>query len=294
MAVGGAVWFRQYTKVVPPEIPQEMRTAMLHSQLTGRQEAEVESLPQPVQKRGAYTLPFQEDEEGTAPTPTLTQEGEAGAVDHLLAARRVTTHSDKEYWVTLSDGTLVHLNYNTRVIYPEKFEGKTRDVILDGEAYFMVAKDRRHPFIVHTQAGDVRVYGTHFNVSARTEQTEVVLVEGSVGVTPTSGSEQMLKPGQMATLNAQESAVNCQDVDVEPYIAWNTGTFIFEDCPLSQLMDVLSKWYGFKIAFQSSEAREKHFTGEIDRYGSIHPTLEAISQVTGLSLYVHDGKIVIE
>ena len=259
--------------------------------------------------------PLSPPEGGTTDSALKTIEAPSGAVGGASEASCVTTLSDKEYWVTMSDGTLVHLNYNTRVIYPEKFVGDSRDVYLDGEAYFMVAKDKRHPFIVHTPQGDIRVHGTEFNVSTRGGEsgkwkeesgkwkeergkwkeaycTEVVLVKGSVGVTPTSGSEQMMRPGQKCSiLNSQFSI---DEVDVEPYVAWNTGTFVFEDCPLSQLMDVLSKWYGFKVVFQSTEAWEKHFTGEIDRYGSIRPTLEAISQVTGLSLYVRDGKIVIE
>ena len=313
MAAGGAVWFHQYTKVVPPEIPREMRTAMLHSQLTGRQGAIIESLEAPLSPPDR--APLSPPEGGTIDSALKTIEAPSGAVGGASEASCVTTLSDKEYWVTMSDGTLVHLNYNTRVIYPEKFVGDSRDVYLDGEAYFMVAKDKRHPFIVHTPQGDIRVHGTEFNVSTRGGEsgkwkeesgkwkeergkwkeaycTEVVLVKGSVGVTPTSGSEQMMRPGQKCSiLNSQFSI---DEVDVEPYVAWNTGTFVFEDCPLSQLMDVLSKWYGFKVVFQSTEAWEKHFTGEIDRYGSIRPTLEAISQVTGLSLYVRDGKIVIE
>lgn len=99
-------------------------------------------------------------------------------VEQLLEARRITTYQDKEYWLTLDDGTLVHLNYNTRMVCPERFIDGTRDVILDGEAYFMVAHDSRHPFVVHTPQGDIRVYGTEFNVSTRDgDCTEVVLAE---------------------------------------------------------------------------------------------------------------------
>ena len=295
VAAGSMVWFRQYSKVVPPEISEQVLAAMQQSELTGRQEALVEMVSQNVHEMAVETestalSPLEatrHDESDLTPIiPHLSNE------EILLAARRITTHSDKEFWLTLSDGTLVHLNYNTRVIYPEKFIGDTRDVILEGEAYFMVAKDKRHPFIVHTGQGDIKVYGTEFNVSSRLEQTEVVLVEGCVGVTPTSGSEQIMRPGQKwSMVNGQWSM---EDVDLEPYVAWNTGTFVFEDCPLSQLMDVLTKWYGCRVVFQSTEAWQKHFTGALDRYGSIKPALEAIASVTGLDIEIHNQQITIK
>ena len=288
--VGGLFWYRQYTTVTPPTLSQETLAAMQISKESGRTDG---VSPQPLT---AALHPQKSEESDAEDSHEAWIDDAIEIIQHPAneSAMSVDTRNGKEYWLTLSDGTVVHLNNGTRVIYPEHFVGESRDVILDGEAYFMVAKDRRHPFVVHTLAGEVKVYGTEFNVSAHQQKTEVVLVNGSVSVTLGATSfERMLQPGQMATFGAQ-GTIYVEEVDVEPYVAWNTGTFVFDNIPMQQLMDVLSKWYGFKVVFLTSDAKEKHFTGEIDRYGSIKPTLNAISQVTGLSLHVSDGKIIIE
>ena len=295
LAVGGAIWFHQYAKVTPPELSQDVLTAITRGEKSGRVMATTQLLdptsPQLVDSTSPQLLDPSAAPQRSAWVARVMESLEDDSKDEVRQMG-ITTRSANEYWLSLPDGSLVHLNYNTRVIYPEVFVGQTRDVILEGEAYFMVAKDRRHPFVVHTAAGETRVYGTEFNINTREDTTEVVLVRGSISVTPTNGSEQMLTPGQKCSLfNAQCSL---EEVDTAPYVAWNTGTFVFDNVPLQQLMDVLSHWYGFEVSFVSEEAREKHFTGELDRYGSIKPTLEAIANVTGLHLYIENGAIVIE
>src|SRR5690606_36367432 len=91
----------------------------------------------------------------------------------------------KKFRLQLSDGTMVHINSGSTLKYPIKFiAGENRQVYLDGEAFFDVAKDKKHPFIVNADNLNVRVLGTHFNVSNYPEDavTDVVLVEGSVGM----------------------------------------------------------------------------------------------------------------
>lgn len=287
---GGLFWYRQYTAVEPPVLSQQMLQAMEQSQQSGRTDG---IRPQPLKPHDKTSITG----ESSAPADEWIEEVvemiQQPAASEQLAALSIDTRESKEYWLTLPDGSVVHLNNGTRVIYPEKFVGDQRDVILDGEAYFMVAKDRRHPFVVHTYGGDVKAYGTEFNVSTRHHQAEVVLVEGSVGVTLSNTSyERMLKPGQMATLSSS-GTLSVEDVDVQPYVAWNTGSFVFDNIPMQQLMDVLSRWYGFSTEFRNPEAKAKHFTGELDRYGSIEPTLDAIGKVTGLTLTLSGDHLVV-
>ena len=154
LVVGGAFWYhRQYTKVTPPVISERVELAMQHSNASGMQGAEIVSKAtsnQPVITKEEYALYHVDDD----------------FAEQLAEAKRISTYHNKEYWVTLDDGSLVHLNYNSRLIYPERF-GDRRDVILDGEAYFMVAKDLSRQFVVHTPQGDVKVYGTEFVVNTR-------------------------------------------------------------------------------------------------------------------------------
>ena len=210
-----------------------------------------------------------------------------------IQERILTTNHDSEFWLTLDDGSRIHLNYGTTLTYPKKFDNNTRELKLDGEAYFFVAKDDKHPFIVHTPNGTVKVYGTEFNINTRDDAgfTRVVLVSGSISITPTNGREQMMKPAEMAVL----SATGCQfsTVDITPYVSWNTGTFAFADCPLEKLMHVLSHWYNKRVEFDSEETRQMQFTGTINKYGEIEPALKAIHNVTGLKITINGNLITI-
>lgn len=305
LVVGGAlVWYTQYTKVTPPEIAPEVIAAMQRSQQSGRVGADAQPISHtsPRAKSEGEQLPSGTTGEGYHSSVQEDADVEEGGFANLLNARRVTTYHDKEFWLTLDDGTLVHLNYNTRVIYPEKFSRSKREVFLDGEAYFMVAKDRSRPFIVKTHQGDVKVYGTEFWMTTRGESaeekeeklatTQVVLVKGSVGITPTGRAEQMMKPGQQCSITNGQWSMN--EVNLEPFIAWNTGNYVFENATLERLMNVVAHWYGYEVVFRNEKARHKLFTGEFDKYSSFEPMLEAIRTVTDADIHISGEQIVIQ
>lgn len=205
----------------------------------------------------------------------------------------LVTKKDKEFWMVLDDGTYVHLNYNTTLIYPNHFVGSERKVKLKGEAYFIVANDsKKRPFIVETANGDVHDYGTEFNVNTMKEKgvTSVVLVKGKVGVSSKHGKEYLLKTGDMATLKAGRTP-DIQQVDVNLYTSWNTGNFLFDGCTLQDLMEVISHWYNMKVEFSSEDMKELRFTGSIDKYEPMGQTLNAIENITGLKITAKEGII---
>jgi ferric-dicitrate binding protein FerR (iron transport regulator) len=165
-------------------------------------------------------------------------------------------------------------------------------VYLKGEAYFQVAKDKR-PFFVDTPNGSVKEYGTSFNVNTKEGgKTIVGLVEGSVSVLTTSGKEYMMKPGEMASIQSPLN-VNINKVDVEPYIAWNKGRFVFDNYTLAQVMEVLSSWYDLDVKFTSNDIKQVHYTGSIDKYGTIQPLMNAIRGVTHLNITIRNNTIYI-
>jgi hypothetical protein len=309
LIVGGAYWYhREYTRVTPPEISQEVQLAMEQSRQSGKQEALDERLK--ADEKAWSDMDGNGDKDNALssknsvtddhyPVPSLQ---ESLTKNQLLAARRIITKHDKEFWLTLDDGTLVHLNYNTRLVYPEKFGRGDRNVILDGEAYFMVAKDRSRPFVVHVPDGEIRVHGTEFNVNTRSSaletesskyETTVVLVNGSISVSPTGGKEQMMKPHEQCRISNSLCVVE-KNVDVEPYVAWNRGVFCFDNCTLEHLMKILSHWYGMNINFVSEETRHITFTGNLNKYSSIEPAIHAIHQVTGLRIEIKNNTIIID
>ncbi|WP_289754998.1 FecR domain-containing protein [uncultured Duncaniella sp.] len=213
-------------------------------------------------------------------------------VADMLSATKVTTYYDKEFWLTLPDGSVVHLGSNTRIIYPEKFDNDSRDVYLEGEAYFMVAKSDVSRFTVHTSTAATTVYGTEFNVSAPgDDRCEVVLVKGSVSVsTPTSG-ELMLKPGEGAEI--ADGTITVSEVDVTPYEAWNTGRIDFTDWTLEKLMSVIGKWYNMDIRFSDEEFSQIEITGSFNRYETLTPTIESLSVITGLTITADGNTIIV-
>ena len=286
LIVGGAYWYhREYTRVTPPEISQEVQLAMEQSRERGVQAAEIITSGMPHQQvitdeeRALYHV----DED---------------FAEQLEEAKRITTYHNKEYWVTLPDGSLVHLNYNSRLIYPEKF-GDRRDVILEGEAYLMVAKDKSRQFVVHTPKGDVKVYGTEFVVNTGTstengndnKELTVVLVKGSVSFTPTDGREKMLTPGQ--ELSIVNSQLNVSEVDTAPFVAWNEGELVFSDWTLERIMSVIARWYGLDVEFANKDLGNHKFSGSLSRYEDLKPTLETIEMVTGMRLNVNNQKLYI-
>lgn len=284
VAVAAVVWWQWGKQPASRPVPAPMSQAMTVAMHTAEQQA-VTGV--------ACTVTGHRLEASTNSTLQAQLAAlEAAGVSLDEATGTLQTRHDKEFWTTLSDGTRVHLNYNTRLSYPLLF-GDRREVELDGEAYFIVAKDEaQRPFTVRTPDGEVRDYGTEFNVNTRgtSGQTEVVLVRGSVGVA-SSGTETRLHPGQLATMDGT-AAAHVSQVDIGPYIAWNTGQFTFDNCPLDQLMHTVGSWHGCTVVFRNNADRHIPFMGTIDRYAPLAEILQSVETITGLKAQL-DGKQII-
>ena len=206
----------------------------------------------------------------------------------------LTTEGGNEFWVKLEDGTVIHLNYNTELRYPVRFGNHERTVYLKGEAYFKIAKDAR-PFYVITDEGSIKQYGTEFNVNTFTPgRTEVVLVRGKISLSATSkNKETFLKPGQVANLQKNNGGIEVRDIDPATYVGWNYGRLIFNNTTLEDIMQTLKHWYGVNIYFEQESLKNLHFTGDMDRYGSINPILQAIAQTTNIRISIKEKKVII-
>ena len=278
---GAAIWMNN-NRVEKPQLAPEILAVIEQAEKSGKNQALLSTNGRQVSVT---------NEEGIA----KAQKGEASHVTTTINGNTITTYHDSEFWMTLEDGTRVHLNYGTQLRYPIHFSSETREVELTGEAYFFVAKDKDRPFIVHTPNGDVKQYGTEFNINTKDEigVTRVVLVNGSISVIPKGGREYMMKPSDMAILQPGETEPMVSQVDITPYIAWNNGTFMFDDYTLEQLMRVLGHWYNKRVTFEDDDIREMRFTGEFDKYESIVPIMKAIHKVTGLRVEIRGQEIII-
>ena len=198
-----------------------------------------------------------------------------------------------EFNITLSDGSVVHLNSATELKYPVVFDEEKREVHVSGEAYFEVKKEEKRPFYVVVDGMRIRVYGTSFNVNTQREGfVQTVLVEGSVGIMAEGMDEECrMSPSQLAEYNKERSLIEVKEVDVESYVAWKDGFFVFEDESLEQIMNTLSLWYDVDVFYVNPQLKGLHFTGHMRRYDQIDNILKAIGSAVGVTFSVKDRSI---
>ena len=194
----------------------------------------------------------------------------------------VQTLTGMEYMLTLSDGTRVFLNAETKLRFPTRFTDKQRAVELDGEAYFEVKKDEAHPFIVKTGTVEIAVLGTSFNVRSYSGENNIAttLVSGKVAVSDGKESKE-IKPGEQAVYIKETGKMEIKDVDVSLYTAWHTGKFIFKNETLDEMLSYLSRWYGFKYRFVDDRAKQVRIGARLERYDNMNPIIEMLRK-TGL------------
>ena len=195
-----------------------------------------------------------------------------------------------EYKIVLADGTTVWLNSDSDIRFPVTFSGDKRQVELQGEAYFEVAKNVEKPFIVKINDYNIRVTGTQFNVRNYSgENVATTLVEGSVQLE--RGKEvQKMYPGQQALLVNGQLVV--KNVDVVDVIGWREGTFSFKEVRLEDIINELARWYDFDVYYQDTDVKNYHFTAWFRRNASIEEVIEVLEKTKKIKMKL-DGKTLI-
>jgi len=183
------------------------------------------------------------------------------------------------YDLTLSDGTLVTLNADSKISYPTSFDQGDREVELQGEAYFHVRKtSNQSKFIVKTQGQKIEVLGTQFNVNAYLGlgQTKTTLAEGAVLVTLEDPSKHAvrLKPNEQAIL--QQGKLNSHLVNIEEVLSWKNGQFYFNGSNTDEVMQQIARWYNIDISYKRDENKEQ-YTGKIPRNLSLNKLIELLN-----------------
>ena len=186
-----------------------------------------------------------------------------------------------EYFLTLADGTEVWLNAETEIRYPVQFTGDKRGVYLDGEAYFTVAPDKNKPFTVVSTHASVSVLGTQFNFRAYPDERDVqtTLVSGSVIMQSEKYKQQIkLVPGEQGVLEKNSAKLMKQEVNTYLYTAWKDGRFAFRDARLEDLFNILARLYDLSVFYQSPEAKDIRFTGDLNKTDDFKSILKIIEQ----------------
>lgn len=206
----------------------------------------------------------------------------------------LTIPAGEEFFYRLDDNTSVWLNSQTELRFPKEFEKGERKVYLKGEAFFDVAKDSKRPFIVSMEQGNIKVYGTRFNITNYAESPlAAVLVEGSIGFTTPEGKEVKIKPSEKLTYEQDKATISVCTVDTSLYTAWTQHLFIFNGQPLEEIMTTLSRWYNFKVSFASDDIRHIRLSGQLYRHEDIRVLLDSYETTTGLRFEIKDKTILI-
>lgn len=134
-----------------------------------------------------------------------------------------------EYQLELSDGTQVWLNAETKLVYPVRFVGGERKVILEGEAYFEVSEDKKHPFIISVGDLEVKVLGTSFNVHGYADEENIVttLLTGSVQINKQQQVLGVLRPSEQGVWDVSRKHFEAAEVYAPAYVQWRDGDFNF-------------------------------------------------------------------
>lgn len=197
-----------------------------------------------------------------------------------------------DYRLVLSDGSRVWVNAKSRLTYPECF-GDVREIQLEGEAYFEVARDEKRPFVVRTARMKVKVLGTEFNMNTRdSENVQTVLVKGQVEVAGDGDRRVLLRPGELAEM--QPAGVRVTKVNTRKYTAWHEGVFYFEEATLEEIMQELSDWYYVEVVFGTHSLRMRKFSGILKRDEAIETVLKKIGQAAGVQFVVQDGIVYVK
>ena len=170
-----------------------------------------------------------------------------------------------------------------------RFAGKRRIVRLEGEAYFDVVADEEHPFVVQTHLGEITVLGTEFNVNAYADAPVcyTTLVRGKVNFSTPNAETIALSPGEQAVVFANSSTKRV--VNLEEYVGWVNGMYIFNDRPLGDIMKTFERWYDIQVYYETPNLRDITYSGSLKRYGTINSFLDAL-ELTGDLTYKISGR----
>ncbi len=208
----------------------------------------------------------------------------------------------KKTTLMLADGTKVWLNAGSHLAFPSYFKDNTREVYLEGEAYFEVAEDTERPFHVNIDRMKVKVLGTSFNVSAYTSDSQIktVLLEGKVAISEKSQlgffkKDVILLPYQMAVLDMQTNLLTVQnEPDILSHIGWTEGFFQFSKESLESVFTKVERYYNVNFIYDPSISKTFLITGKLDLKDSLKEVLTVLSDLAKINYRISGNKIIIE
>ncbi|RZK38568.1 MAG: DUF4974 domain-containing protein [Pedobacter sp.] len=206
----------------------------------------------------------------------------------------LNTSNGQTFGVVLPDGTKVWLNSGSRLQYPACFKGsKERLVSLVGEAYFEVAKDKAHPFVLRSKGQDIVVLGTRFNVNAYVNEDRSVtsLFEGSVRL-KTTLTEKILTPGEEA-LN-HDDALSIRKANIESVLDWRSDEFYFDNVSFKAALRKVERWYDIEFVYNEEISDDMMAGGWISKNNKLSAVLALIERSGQVSFRIEGKRIFVK
>ena len=165
--------------------------------------------------------------------------------------------------IMFQDGTKVYINSDSKLRYPKKFALNTREVYLEGEAYFVVAKNKNRPFIVNLSGPAIHVLGTSFNVQDYPENKDIVvcLDEGNINLTLPTEKKYPVQPGERLVYNKDNQQCTISKMnDMQRLSMWKQNVIVFKDTPLPEVIKILNRWYNVNFKIEDEQASKYVYT----------------------------------
>lgn len=216
----------------------------------------------------------------------------------LIAYNQLEVPCGQQAKLTLADGTRIWLNSKSKLIYPDHFSGKSREVLLDGEGYFEVTHNAKNPFIVKTSTLNIKVLGTSFNVSSYADDSNMrlILVKGSVSILNPSDDQEIkrLKPNEMAVYSKKNNLISVKEVETDLYSSWRTGQFKFRKLSLDEISKRLGRNYNVTILIQNHQLSNTTFTGRFYNYEPLDQILNVLKTNTSFHYKIQKDTVIIK
>lgn len=223
-----------------------------------------------------------------------------------LAYNEIIVPLGEKAQIILSDGSHVWINSASKLRYPVKFGEISREITLEGEAFFDVVKKHGKTFVVNTHDVKVNVLGTAFNVRCYPgdKKTQTTVVRGEVKVEEVSGNRKstIIKPNEMATLAekapaeqqvSNRSSFTINKVDPENLVSWKDQLLVFSGESFEDLAIKMERWYNVKIKIDNEELKAERYNGKFVHNETVYQVLEAIKVTTPITFRVEKDTIII-
>jgi ferric-dicitrate binding protein FerR (iron transport regulator) len=210
-----------------------------------------------------------------------------------IAYKVLTAPAGRRMQLKLADGSMIWLQGGSKLRYPTSFTGNTRELFLEGEAYFDVTHRDKQPFLVHTGSVITKVLGTAFNIQTYNQQLTVAVVNGKVSVAEGKTALGVVVANQFLEYHPENKQVILRDTIAGNMVAWTKGELILDNVTMADAAITISRWYNVEIVFASPELKKSRFSISFLHGENIQEVMNMICHLNGFSYHIKGNIITV-